>query len=96
MKAENLKRVFPWLSNPMTLVLIGLLLAFILDFLASPFITKLVFWLAGFDADISPGVKDLGTGVVFVGTTFIVFVISFPLCAWICIKRMFNLFSEKK
>ena len=93
--AKKFGNNYPWLANRMVCFLIGILFAFVLDLLVTPVITNIILWVVGFNIDVHAGQKDLGAGVVFIGTSLVVFIISFPVWAWISIKRMFNLLSVK-
>lgn len=73
----------------------GLGCAVIFDFLTAPMITSLILWIAGVDTNIHRNQDDLGLGVLFMATFFIVALIMFPIWAWFLVNRIFKLFGEK-
>jgi len=90
-----LARAHKLLKRPEVLLLLGLSFAVALDFLTAPMITTLILWALGVDTNVPENQDDLGLGVLFMGTFFVVSLIMFPIWAWFLVKRMFKLFGEK-
>jgi len=94
--AMRIKHKFSWISNPLLLVTLSLVVTHVVDILMSPLVSFLILFIAGVDADVSLGQDDLGMGVTVMGTVILIYIILFPFLFWVCVKKMFKLFHSER
>lgn len=89
--AKKIKLAMPWIGNPFLLIALSLVLAHVVDTLMAVFITSAVQWVTTFDTPPVSG--DIAGGFLMLGMTMIIYFISFPFWFWVCVKKLFKLFS---
>lgn len=85
------RRLFPIIMKPMLIAFVAILM----DFLISPFIAQAILFLTNYSANIPSGEKDVGVGVVFMMTTFLIMIVSFPVWLILAYRAISRLISKE-
>jgi hypothetical protein len=91
--AKKIKRKLPWIGNPFLLVVLSLLLTHFIDVLASVVITSVIQWIIPFDTP--PAAFDIAGCFLMGIMALAIYIISFPIWFWVCVKKCSNYFWLK-